>query len=193
MIKITQKLIVNIGFLIAISFVGHTQIPVGRTVMDYSVEFGGENLIMNGGGRRSLLVVGLYSAGLYIQEKSKDPIKIAYADETMAIRIRITSNIIAARTRFLKSLEHGFKNATNGDTTSIQDRIEYLKKIYSDPLTKNDLIEFVHIKGEGINCYKNNKKLGVIKGQDFKFALFKIWLGEKPISGPLKKAMLSAE
>ncbi|WP_010522259.1 chalcone isomerase family protein [Aquimarina agarivorans] len=176
-------------FTTVIVTTGYSQIPVGRTVMEYEVEYGDTTLKMNGAGTRSLLFIELYSGGLYLQEKSNDPIAIAYDDETMAIRIKITSKLIKRET-MLSAIEEGFVKATDGKIGPLKDRIAKIRDYYAKPIKKGDLLELVYIKGKGIVCYMNSKELGVIEGQDFKFALFKVWLGENPASESLKKGML---
>lgn len=174
---------------VAITAQGFAQIPVGRTVMDYQVEYGGETLLMNGAGTRSMLFIELYSAALYLSEKSSDAIGIAYDDKTMAIKIEITSRLISRET-MMKAIEDGFQKATDNNTTDLDSRIAKIREFYLKELVVGDKIDLVYVKGEGVECYFNGGKLGVIEGQDFKFALYKIWLGEDPASKSLKEGML---
>ena len=166
-----------------------SQIPIGKSVMDYEVYYEGETLSMNGGGVRSMLFIDLYSSALYLKEKSSDPIAIAYENESMAIIIKITSKLIS-RDTMLKAFVDGFDKATDGNVEPLQARIDKLSEFYLKELVVGDIIELVYVKDKGVICYMNNKELGVIRGQDFKFALYKIWLGEQPVSKSLKKDML---
>lgn len=178
-------------FLCFIAFIAQSnaQIPVGRTVMDYQVEYGGETLTMNGSGTRSMLFLELYSAALYLTEKSSDAIGIAYDDKTMAIKIEITSRLISRET-MVKAIEEGFQKATDNNTKDLDTRIAKIREYYQKELSVGDKLDLVYIKEKGIECYYNGKMLGVIEGQDFKFALYKIWLGEEPASKSLKEGML---
>lgn len=184
-----MKKFITLISLLAITLQGFSQIKVGRTVMDYQVEYGGETLIMNGGGTRSMLFIELYSAALYLQEKKADAIGIAYEDETMAIKIEITSRLISRET-MMNAIEDGFQKATDNNTSSLDSRIAKVREYYQKELNVGDKLDLVYVKGEGVNCYLNNKNLGVIEGQDFKFALYKIWFGEDPASKSLKEDML---
>ena len=179
-------------FVSLLFFINHTnaQIPIGNTVMEYQIERGGKTLTMNGGGTRSMLFIDLYSAGLYLQEKSSDPIAISYEDETMSIRIKITSKLVTRKT-MISAIEQGFEKATDGQTGSFKDRIELINKYYAQEFKMGDVLELIYIKEKGTVCMLNDKELGIIKGQDFKFALYKIWLGEDPASKSLKKRMLA--
>ena len=46
------------------------------------------------------------------------------------------------------------------------------------------------LENEGVVVYKNGVKKGSIDGQDFKKALFGIWLCDKPADKDLKDEML---
>ncbi len=184
-----RKLLLFILFSLLLNL-SQAQIPIGKTTMEYQITREDQTLTMNGGGTRAWSFVELYSAGLYLKSKSKDPIAISYKNETMSIRIKITSKLVT-RERMLESIEEGFKKSTDNKTEPLKDRIAKLREYYAKEMIKGDILELAYIKDKGIICYLNEKKLGIIKGQDFKFALYKIWLGEIPISNSLKKSMLN--
>lgn len=184
-----MKKILTLLCFVALALQSFAQIPVGRTVMDYQVEYGGETLNMNGAGTRSMLFIELYSAALYLTEKSSDAIGIAYDDKTMAIKIEITSRLISLET-MVKAIEEGFQKATDYNTSALDSRIAKIREFYQKELVVGDKIDLVYVKGQGVECYFNGKMLGIIEGQDFKFALYKIWLGDKPASKSLKEGML---
>jgi len=167
----------------------NAQIPVGRTSLNYEIQRGGDNLKMNGAGVRSLAFIELYSAGLYLKNKSKDPISICYKNENMSIRIKITSKLISRET-MVNAIKDGFEKSTNGDTENLRDRIDLVNQFYAKEIKKGDVLELAYIKDKGVICMMNEKELGVIPGQDFKFALYKIWLGDKPVKNNLKKGLL---
>lgn len=185
--KLLFTFLINLLFFISTA---NAQIPIGNTVMEYQIERGGKTLTMNGGGTRSMLFIDLYSAGLYLQEKSNDPIAICYEDKTMSIRIKITSKLVTRKT-MISAIKEGFEKATDGQTDQLKDRIELINKYYAKEFKKGDILELIYEKDKGIICMLNEEELGVIEGQDFKFALYKIWLGEDPASKPLKKGMLA--
>lgn len=183
-----NKLLVTLLTLM-LSYSGFSQIKVGRTVMDYAVESFGEELRMNGAGDRSILFIELYSLALYLQEKSRDAIGICYADETMTLTTVITSRIID-REMFVESITEDFERVTDNNVGPLQTRIDKVLTLLSDPIIKNDVISFAYEKGVGTHFVKNGKELGIIEGQDFKFALYKIWLGDEPVNQKLKSELL---
>ena len=90
----------------------------------------------------------------------------------------------------LNAIEEGFQKSTDYNTSDLDSRIAKIREFYLKELVIGDKIDLVYVKGEGIECYFNEKRLGVIEGQDFKFALYKIWLGDDPASKSLKVGML---
>ena len=184
-----NRLLLITVFSLLLSFNSFSQIRVGRTVMDYSVESFGEELRMNGAGDRSILFIELYSIALYLQEKSRDAIGICYEDETMTLTTVITSKIID-RKMFVESITEDFERVTDNNLAPLQERIDRTLAMLHEPIVKNDVISFAYEKGVGTHFIKNGKELGVIEGQDFKFALYKIWLGDEPVNNKLKNELL---
>ena len=184
-----NRLLLVSVFALLVSFNGFSQIKVGRTVMDYAIESFGEELRMNGAGDRSILFIELYSTALYLQEKSRDAIGICYADETMTFTVVVTSRIID-REMFVESITEDFDRATDHNMGPLQTRIDKAMDLFNEPIIKKDVIQFAYEKGVGTHFIKNGKELGVIEGQDFKFALFKIWLGDEPVNEKLKDELL---
>ena len=181
--------LLTFAFTIFITLSGVSQIKVGRTVMDYSIESFGEELKMNGSGDFSVLFVELYSLALYLQEKERDAIGICYADKTMTLTTVITSKMMD-RDTFVESITKDLTRVTDNNLAPLKERLDKLLKILKEPIIKKDIISFSYEKGVGTHIIKNEKELGVIEGQDFKFALFKIWLGEEPVNQNLKNELL---
>jgi len=182
-----QLLIFSITILFNITISSQTQI--GRAIMEHEIDRNNEKLILNGAGVRSLTFIELYTGGLYLKNKSKDPIAICYENETMSIRIKVTSKLIT-RDKMVSAIQEGFIKSTGGNMEGLVDRMKLIETYYNKDVKKGDIIELAYIKDIGTKCLFNDKELGLIPGQDFKFILFKVWLGEKPPSKKLKKGML---
>ncbi|WP_299439244.1 chalcone isomerase family protein [uncultured Aquimarina sp.] len=168
------------------------QIRVGKAVLPYEENFGETDLKLNGAGMREMLWIDLYAGGLYLQKKSKDPRAILDANETMAIKLNIVSGFVTQK-KMIKAVRDGFKKATFGNTTALDERINKFIKFFNEPIVKNDIFDIVYIKDKGVTAFKNGKELGVVEGRDFKYALFKIWLGDEPASEGIKNGMLGLQ
>ena len=183
----------KILILLAIVFTANTaaaQTQVGAVTLPNSVNFGGEDLALNGAGiRKKAFVLKLYSGGLYLQDKSSNAKSIINADETMAIKLHITSSFVSSEA-MSDAVREGFDASLDGNTSSLSSEIEKFIGFFSDEIVENNVFDITYQKGKGVVAYKNGKELGTISGMAFKKALFGIWLGDDPADSKLKKAML---
>lgn len=123
----------------------------------------------------------LYAIGLYVAGTETNNMKLKDADQPMAIRLVSLSSILGMK-RLIKELRRGFSYGMNHDKEflkTIQTRIDtflgMLEKSGKKP-KKNKHLTFMYVPGAGTSVYFDSEFLGVIKGHDFKRALFGIWL-----------------
>ncbi|WP_025741702.1 chalcone isomerase family protein [Aquimarina pacifica] len=179
--------------LVFVSFTNvNSQIRIGKAILPYEQKFEEVDLKLNGAGMREMLWIDLYAGGLYLQKSSNDPRVILDADETMAIKLDIVSGFVTQK-KMIKAVKDGFYKATFGNTKSLDERILKFIKFFNEPIVKNDVFDLVYVKGVGVKAFKNGKELGVIEGRDFKYSLFKIWLGDEPASEAVKNGMLGIQ
>ncbi|MDX1463106.1 MAG: chalcone isomerase family protein [Marinirhabdus sp.] len=168
----------------------YAQTKVGEVILPNTENFGGEELTLNGAGiRKKAFVLKLYSGGLYLKEKSSSASNIINADETMAIKLHITSSFVSSDA-MSDAVREGFDASMNGNTSSLSSEIETFISFFSDEIVEDNIFDITYQRGTGVVAYKNGKQLGTIKGMAFKKALFGIWLGNDPADSKLKKAML---
>lgn len=166
------------------------QTEVGSVTLPNTVNFGGEDLVLNGAGiRKKAFVLKLYSGGLYLKNKSSNASTIVNADETMAIKLVITSGFVSSDA-MSDAVREGFDSSMNGNTSSLSSEIEKFIGFFSEEIVEGNTFDITYQKGKGVVAYKNGKELGTIQGMAFKKALFGIWLGSDPADSKLKKAML---
>ncbi len=165
------------------------QTKVGDATLPNTVSFNGESLTINGAGIREKFFFDIYAGGLYLKQKSSNAIAIAEADETMAIKLHILSGMMS-REKMAGALKEGFDKATNGNIAPLKVRIEKFIGFIKDEIEVDQIYDIVYEKGKGSVIYKDGDQKGLIEGLDFKKALFKIWLGDKPADKGLKKEML---
>jgi hypothetical protein len=165
------------------------QTQVGSVTLDNTLNFGNTELSLNGAGiRKKAMFLKLYSGGLYLVKKSKDAASIINADETMAIRLVITSSFVSSEA-MQGAVNEGFEASTGGKTAPIASEIEKFISFFNDEIVEEDMFDITYQEA-GVVVYKNKKELGTIQGLNFKKALFGIWLGKDPADSKLKKAML---
>lgn len=174
-------LFISIG-IFSVSIASATEIPK-------SIDFEGNNLILNGQGTRVIFFMKVYEGSLYLENKSSDAEEIINNNSQMAVRIDVTSEMVTAEA-MKKALSEGLKKSTNNNTEHISDEIEQLSSSFNSAVSSSDFYEFIYIPDAGTHIIKNKELVDLIPGLEFKKAFFGIFLSENPIQNNLKKAML---
>jgi len=167
------------------------QTQVGAVTLPDTVNFGGEDLTLNGAGiRKKAMILKLYSGGLYLANPSSDAKSIINSGDNMAIKLHITSGFVSSDA-MKEAVADGFDASMDGDTTSLTSEIEKFVGFFSEEIVEDNIFDITYQGDRGVVVYKNGTELGSISGIDFKKALFGIWLGDDPADKKLKKAMLN--
>lgn len=176
-----------IGLLIP--FMGSAQTEVAGVKVPETINYGGEELILNGAGVREKFWMDMYAGALYLNKKNNDATAILNANDPKAIKLHIVSSLITSE-KMIEAVNEGFESSTRGNTAPMRDKIDQFKSFFNDKIEKNDVFDIVYLPQQGVNVYKNGNKVGNIKGNKFAKALFGIWLSAKPADDDLKEAML---
>lgn len=177
---------------VLVSSTAVAQKKVGGVTLPATENFEGHTLQLNGAGVREKLWIDLYAAGLYLDQKNKNAQEVLNSDKPMAIKLHIVSKLITSE-KMVEAVTEGFKNSTNGNTAPIQDEINTILGFFKEDIKKNDIFDLVYIPSRGVVAYKNGKERGVVKGKEFKKALFGIWLSNRPADDGLKSALLAGK
>lgn len=146
-----------------------------------------KNLIYNGSGLREKYTFDLYVAALYLPRPSMDAGKVITDNSEVAIHIEIVSSKVT-KDKFVETVKEGFGKASHGKATS--DEVKEFMAFFSSEFKVGDKIHLEYSPGVGVTVLKNEKKIGVMKGLEFKKALFSIWLGSSPADKGLKSDLL---
>lgn len=167
-----------------------SQKTVAGVTMPKKVMIGKNILNLNGAGVREKMWIDLYACALYVKQKTNKANDIINADEHCGIKIQIVSSLISSK-KMSDAVEEGFKKSTNGETKELRKRIDEFKAIFSkEEIVKGDIYDIMYVPEKGVVVFKNGKINPIIKGLDFKKALFGIWLGAKPADDDLKEELL---
>ena len=183
-----KKQIITFFVLIATVVTMNAQKTVAGVKVDDKVSIEGQNLVLNGVGTRVKMFMDMYVGALYLEKKSTNANEIMASKDGAAIRLTIVSGLISSD-KMIDAVTEGFENSTGGKTAPLKSKIDKFISFFKDEIKKGDVFTMVNTD-EGVVVYKNNTKKGVIEGNDFKKALFGIWLSAKPADKNLKKAML---
>ncbi|WP_324178000.1 chalcone isomerase family protein [Aquimarina gracilis] len=165
------------------------QTKVGTVRFNDVDNFGETELMLNGAGLRDKL----YALALYLDfevDGVEDGVMVAEKDDTMAITIKVTSSLGSDDLKDL--IRNGLEVATNGNSYKLEKEIREFIALLPADIKKWDIFRILHTKGGQLSVYKNKTLLGTMKSQEFKTALFKIWLGENPVDYDLKENLLAS-
>lgn len=165
---------------------------VGGVKLDDKASVGGQELVLNGAGVRTRFVVKVYVAGLYLAERK------AAAADAIALggpkRVSITMMRDVGAQQFNDALVEGFRaNNSAADVATLKGPLDELSAIMSalGEAKKGSVIALDFVPGSGTRVLVNGATQGKpIAGDEFYRALLRIWLGDRPVDGDLKKGLL---
>ena len=175
--------------LLLSNFYGFSQTRVGGVELPKEMIINEHKLQLEGAGTRVKLWMDMYAMGLYLSQDMNDAEKIISTDQSMGIRLEITSGLITSE-KLEKTTREGFKNATNGEMENIKQEINDFISVFLDDIQKKDVFEFIYSPSNGTKAYKNGELRQSIEGLSFKQALFGIWLCKTPADKNLKEKLL---
>jgi hypothetical protein len=160
--------------------------------VDERVKVESSELVLNGAGLRTKAFFKVYVAGLYLAEKK------ASADEVLAlpgakrVSMRLMRDLSAKQ--LTDALDEGIRdNTPAAEQEVLKGRIAELTAIMNSlrSAKEGDVIALDWLPETGTRVVLNGEAKGkAIAGEDFYRALLRIWLGDDPVSGSLKKALL---
>ncbi len=153
---------------------------------------GGPELVLNGAGIRTRAIFKVYVAGLYLPEKK------GTTGEVLALagpkRVAMTMLRDLGAQQLSEALAEGIRNnSTAAEQDALKARVEELLAIMNSlgEAKKGDAIQLDFLPDSGTRVVVNGQPRGKpIAGDDFYRALLRIWLGDKPVDGDLKRGML---
>jgi hypothetical protein len=156
---------------------------------------GGAELALNGAGVRTRFMFRVYVGALYVQKKTTAA--NAVISDAGAKRIALYMLRELSSAQFVSALEDGLKNNHSAEELAKLDAaIKQLRAIFDAVKTAKAgdviLIDYLpsSVPGSGTRITINGAAKGAIAGEDFNRALLRIWLGDNPADGDLKKGLL---
>ena len=162
---------------------------VAGVKIDEQARVGSAELVLKGAGLRKRFFLQVYAMGLYVADRNADPVAQPGAKR---IAIHMLRDVDADS--FAKALVDGMRpNHDEATMKGLEPRIGQLNAIMAGmkEAKKGMPIALDWVPGVGTQVTIDGKPAGKpIEGEDFYRALLRIWLGEKPVQGDLKKALL---
>lgn len=184
----------NLIFILALAFSmeAMSQQIVNGVTFPANIKGSKGDLVLNGAGVRKKSFFKVYVLGLYLNKKSSDAQALKNANEEMLVRLEITSSVINEKNMSEAILE-GFEKSLNGNTAPLQSKIDASLNSFKGEIKVGDVFEFYYIPSVGVKISKNSKLITTTTGEDFKKALWGIWLGNDPVDANLKKAITGGQ
>jgi chalcone isomerase-like protein len=156
------------------------------------IKLGSGELVLNGAGLRTKAFFKVYVAGLYLAEKKTSPSEVLALPGAKRVSMRLMRELSAKQ--LTDALDEGIRdNTPAAEQEALKGRIGELTAVMNalQSAKEGDVIALDWLPGSGTRVVLNGEARGkAIEGEDFYRALLRIWLGDNPVSGSLKKALL---
>ena len=157
-------------------------------------QVGGSALVLNGAGVRTRAIFKVYVAGLYVPAKANTAAALLAQKGPRRVAITMLRNVDADT--FSGALTEGLqKNLSEAQFSGFKAQIDSLSANFkaAGEAKKGDVIHLEFAPDVGTRVVINGKPSGAaIPGEDFYTAVLRIWLGDKPVDGDLKKGLVGS-
>ena len=154
---------------------------------------GGPELVLNGAGvRHKLVFVKVYIGSLYLTKKNPDRDAVLADPGPKRVSMRVLADEITAP-EFIASMNNALAaNLVPHELALLEKRISALNTMMSSVkvINKGSVVNIDYIPGTGTRITINGQEKMTILGEEFFRALLHIWIGNQPVDGRLRDAML---
>ena len=154
---------------------------------------GGPTLVLNGAGvRHKLAFFKVYVGSLYLQSKKSDSEAVFADTGAKRVTMDILANEVTAQD-LISSLNNALAvNLSPHELALVEKRIRDLNNMMGSikTLGRGGAVQLDYIPEVGTRITVNGEEKLTIPGADFFSALLHIWIGNKPVDGRLRDAML---
>jgi hypothetical protein len=150
---------------------------------------GESTLVLNGAGVRSKFFIKVYVGALYLPDAQREAARIVEADAPVAVHLHFLHSEVDTK-KLVDAWNDGFNaNHDAGQLAALKARIERFNALFRT-VKRGEVIRIEYLPGRGTRVAINAEERGKIEGADFRAALLRIWLGDKPADDDLKRSML---
>jgi len=165
---------------------------VGGIRLNERAQLGGSELVLNGAGLRKRAFFNVYVAGLYLTERRTSGAGVLALSGSKRVSITLMRSLPPRR--LVDALMAGIRdNSSTEEELAVKDRLEDLTRtlLAIRQTRAGDVITFDWVPEAGTVLALNGEVRGnAIPGDDVYRALLRVWLGDRPTSGDLKRALL---
>lgn len=154
---------------------------------------GGPTLVLNGAGvRHKLAFIKVYVGSLYLLEKKTDNEAVLADTGPKRVTMDILANEVTAQ-ELISSVNNALAvNLSPHELALVEKRIRDLNNMMGSVKTlgRGGSVRLDFVPDVGTRIFVNGEEKITIPGADFFRALLHIWIGNKPVDGRLRDAML---
>jgi hypothetical protein len=160
----------------------------GVNVAD-KAKVGASDLVLNGAGIRTRAIFKVYVGALYLGDRRSAAAEVL--GQKGAKRVVLTMLRELSAEQLNEAFENGIQaNHSAAELAALKPRIAELLSLFTDA-KKGDVILLDFLPESGTVVSVNGAARGKpIAGEDLYSAVLRIWLGDRPVDGDLKKGML---
>jgi hypothetical protein len=184
------------GAALALAALGAAAQPaeIEGVKLEPSAQVGSATLQLNGAGLRTRAFFKVYVAALYVPQKSSDAGALLAQKGARQVAITMLRTVDAET--FAGALNEGLRNNhTEAQMAGWKSQIDALNANLKavGEAKKGAVIHFEYLPESGTRVTEGGQMRGsAIPGEDFFTAVLRIWIGDKPVDGSLKKGLLGA-
>lgn len=164
----------------------------GVRVEEHVRSEGGQELLLNGAGVRSKMFIKGYVGALYLAQKKSSADAVLADKGPKRVALHVLRDDVSAD-KMVAALNEGLSdNNGRAEMAPLEARLKDFNAILgaAKSYKKGNVIAFDYLPSSGTRISIDGQVKGTIPGDDFNHALLKVWLGDKPVDGGLKKGML---
>jgi hypothetical protein len=182
-----RKSLIAVAAIVSLSAVALYAASLAGINLPDTQQVAGKSLVLNGLGLRTKMMVKVYVAGLYLEQKSSDAGAIMKSDAPKRIVMHFIYH--PSKSQMADAFNEGFQDNSPDAMKTMKADIDKLNGALQD-LKAGDEMVFTYVPGTGTTLAINGSDKVTIAGLPFEQALLSVWLGPKPPTADIKKGML---
>lgn len=148
-------------------------------------------LVLNGAGVRKRFFIKVYVGALYLPAQETSVEKILGSAGAKSVRMHVLYDEIEAR-KLADAWTDGVKaNQNETEFEALAARLAEFNAMFRT-VRRGNVMRIDLLPNGDTRVTIGEEPRGTVTGADFQRALLKIWLGDNPVDGELKRAMLGA-
>jgi hypothetical protein len=167
---------------------------VGGVAFEATTKVGAETLLLNGAGLRANRFITAYAAALYLPRTATTTEQVLAGTGAKRLQLRMLVDVATAE--LAKAVHTGIaRNLPESSQAALADRLASFDAQLAGQVRvrRQDRVDLDFVEASGMTVSVNGRSLGAaLVGVDFYDAVLLVFLGEHPVDGKLKAALLGA-